>query len=88
VEEPLSFYYATTKTKPKPVVDKSDESILRTLKLVLQGSIFGSWDIDKPGEKDKIRREFRASQQKIHPDHPHLVEKVLDELLPRTLINS
>jgi hypothetical protein len=55
------------------------------MRLWLQGSIYASSDIDKPGEKDKIRREFRASQHKISPDHPHLVERVLHEMLPEDL---
>jgi hypothetical protein len=83
VEEPLSPWYKTKPT-PKPV-EKSEEVMLRAMRLLLQGSIYASWDIDKPGEKDKIRREFRVSQQKIYPDHPHLVEQVLQEMLPEDL---
>src|SRR5262245_31646208 len=55
------------------------------MRLLLQASLYASSDIDKPGEKDKIKREFRVSQQKIHPDHPHLVEQVLLDMLPEDL---
>src|SRR5215467_8425921 len=55
---------------------------------MLQSSIYGSWDIDKPGEKDRIRREFREYQIKAFPDHPHLIEQALEELLPLGILDE
>jgi hypothetical protein len=55
---------------------------------MLQGSIYGSWDIDKPGEKDRIRREFREYQSQAFPDHPHLIEQALEELLPGGILDE
>lgn len=93
-QEPLSpFYYSTKKTTPvvPPVAETateekpatrvpeilSEERILENLRRLLKRLL-----TEYKGTNTELRQYFWNDRKKIYPDHLHLIEQVLDEILP------
>ncbi len=92
-QEPLSpFYHSTKKTTPivPPVAETateekpatrvpeilSEERILEYLRRILPRYM------EQYPDTAEVRQRFREERQKVYPNHHHLIEQVLSEMLP------